>query len=236
MRSTASVAGTVRRTETGKIRSIRELHSNRTALAVMLLYVCHGWEVLGIRSWLAAFLTTVRTDAGLDLAAATRSGSAIAGLATVVAAVATAGVGAFSDRVSRLKLTAIAMVLGLGFVLLLGWSAHLPWGIVIAISLAAAFVTNADSAVISTQLTEVVPQDLLGRTLAIYSFLGFTAGSISPLVFGATLDYAGGPGASTVTDPWPWAFATFAAASVVGLGIVAYLRSRRDFTPETGEN
>ena len=217
-------AGAARPNASGTPRPIRELLSNRAALAVILIYACHGWEVLGMRSWLAAFLTAVRTEAGLDLSAATRSGSAIAGLATVVAAVATAGIGAVSDRVSRVKLTAAAMILGLIFILLLGWSAHLPWGIVVTVSLVAAFVTNADSAVISTQLTEVVPQDLLGRTLAIYSFLGFTSGSISPLVFGATLDYTGAHPVTGFLDPWTWAFATFAAASVVGLGVVIYLR------------
>ena len=219
--------GTARAIESEKPRPMRELLSNRYALAVILMYVCHAWEVLGMRSWLAAYLTTVRTDAGLGLTAATRSGSTIAGLATVVAAMATAGIGAVSDRFSRLKLTAAAMALGLFFILLLGSSAHLPWSMVVAFSLIAAFVTNADSAVISTQLTEAVPQELLGRTLAIYSFLGFTAGSVSPLVFGAALDYAGTRTPLRYFDPWTWAFATFAAASVVGLGVVIYLRGMK---------
>jgi hypothetical protein len=43
---------------------------------------------------------------------------------------------------------------------------------VVGVGIAAAFLTNADSAVISTTLTESVPAQALGRVLGVYSFLG----------------------------------------------------------------
>ncbi|MEK6256673.1 MAG: MFS transporter, partial [Chloroflexota bacterium] len=88
-------------------RPMRELLQNRQALLIMMIYICHAWEVLGLRSWLAAFLAAARMNSGFTLSAATSSGATIAGIATLVAATATASVGAISDRVSRIKIIII---------------------------------------------------------------------------------------------------------------------------------
>jgi MFS family permease len=113
------------------------------------------------------------------------------------------------------------MAVGSLLILLLGFSLALPWMSIIVISLAAAFFLNADSAVISTRLTEIVPADYLGRVLAVYSFLGFAAGSISPLVFGAALDVAN---TFDIQSPWSWAFATLSLGSLAGLLLALRLK------------
>ena len=206
--------------------SISELLHNRTAMLVILLYVSHAWELLGLRSWLAAYLTAVRTNSGATLAEATRSGATVAGIATVLAAAATASVAALSDHFNRIRIIITMMSVGFFFTLILGFTLTLPWIIVVGASLAAAFLSNADSAVISTALTEAVPSDYLGRTLAIYSFLGFLAGSISPFIFGVTLDFASANtqnAVSGLSSSWSWAFATLALGSVVGLLVALVL-------------
>lgn len=206
--------------------SISELLHNRTALLVILLYVSHAWELLGLRSWLAAYLTAVRINTGATLAEATRSGATVAGIATVLAAAATASVAALSDHFNRIRIIITVMSVGFFFTLILGFTLTLPWIIVVGASFAAAFLSNADSAVISTALTEAVPSDYLGRTLAIYSFLGFLAGSISPFIFGVTLDFASAntqKAVSGLSSPWSWAFATLALGSVVGLLVALVL-------------
>jgi len=108
----------------------------------------------------------------------------------------------------------------------------------VAASLAAAFLANADSAVISTTLTEEIPPAYLGRVLAVYSFLGFTAGSVSSLVFGAALDYASprlSPEGGAWLTPWSWAFATLALGSMAGfflaLGLQRALAARHRAQP-----
>jgi MFS family permease len=199
---------------------ISKLLYNKPAMVVILLYTCHAWEVLGLRSWLAAYLTAVGVNAGASLATATRSGATVAGIATLVAAAATALVATLSDQFNRLKIIIAVMSASLIAILFLGFTWTFPWLIVAAVSLAAAFLANADSAVISTSLTEVVPTNYLGRTLAIYSFFGFTAGSISPFIFGAALDFASTNDLIPVRDfgtPWSWGFATLAIGSLVGL-------------------
>jgi MFS family permease len=206
------------------------LLNNRAAVLVILLYICHAWEVLGLRSWLAAYLTAVGVNNGASLAAATRSGSMVTGIATLAAATATASVASLSDQFSRKMIIIAVMGFSLFGTSFLGFTWTFPWLVVVVVSLAAAFFANADSAVISTSLTEVVPANYLGRTLAIYSFLGFAAGSISPFVFGAALDLASSIAPESVNglgSPWSWGFATLALGSLVGLVIaVIFNRSR----------
>lgn len=207
---------------------ISKLLHNRPAVLVILLYVCHAWEVLGLRSWLAAYLTAVGVQNGASLVAATRNGATVAGIATLVAATATASVATLSDQFSRRKIIIAVMGASLFATSFLGFTWTFPWVIVVVVSLAAAFFSNADSAVISTTLTEVVPTNYLGRTLAIYSFFGFTAGSISPFIFGAALDFANAndPTAMNIGSPWSWGFATLALGSLAGLLIaVVFYRS-----------
>jgi MFS family permease len=202
-------------------RPLKDLLGNRQVTLIMLIYACHTWELLGLRAWLATFISAARTNAGSSLVDATSSGATIAGIAILLAAAATIFVGALSDRFNRIKIIIVAMAVGSLLILLLGFSLALPWMSIIVISLAAAFFLNADSAVISTRLTEIVPADYLGRVLAVYSFLGFAAGSISPLVFGAALDVAN---TFDIQSPWSWAFATLSLGSLAGLLLALRLK------------
>lgn len=211
-------------------QSMAKVLKNKGVVLVILLYTAHAWEVLGLRNWMSAYLTAVRTNAGYSLNEATMTGSSFAGITTIIAAVATASIASISDRYSRTK--TIIIVLSLGFISVfgLGFTLDSPWVIVVLVSMIAAFLSNADSAVISTALTEVVPTGYLGRTLAIYSFLGFLAGSISPYVFGKALDTAIAFGLTndiSADVPWRWAFFTLAIGSLIGL-IIAQLLHRRD--------
>jgi MFS family permease len=209
--------------------SLFEILKNRTVMLVILLYVAHAWEVLGLRNWLSAYLTAAKVNAGFSLKEATISGSSAAGFAIIAAALATASVAAISDRFSRTKTIIIVLLVGFFSVFGLGFTLNSAWGIIVIVSLIASFLSNADSAVISTALTEVVPSRYLGRTLAIYSFFGFLAGSISPYVFGKTLDIAIAIGAdkgNPADTPWRWAFFTLAIGSLFGM-IFALLLHRR---------
>lgn len=162
------------------------------------------------------------------------SGSTAAGIATVIAALATAAVAAISDKFSRTKTIIIVLLLGFFSVFGLGFTLNSPWVIVIMVSMIAAFLANADSAVISTTLTEVIPSGYLGRTLAVYAFFGFLAGSISPYVFGKTLDIAiafGLDKGSLSGMPWRWAFFSLAAGSLLGVVIALILHRRLSTGP-----
>lgn len=199
---------------------ISQLLHNRAALLAIGAYTVHVWELFGLRSWLPAFLAASLTLTGSGLAQATRAGASVAGAATLLAAGVTALAATLSDRIGRTK-TIFAIMAG-SFVatLGLGFTLDKAWPLVVGFALAAAVLANADSAAISTALTETVSEDTLGRTLAIYSFTGFLAGTIAPLAFGAVLDYAAD------ATPWRWAFGALALGPMLGLIVVVGLHRR----------
>jgi MFS family permease len=196
----------------GQVPLSAVLH-NRPALLSMGAYAAHAWETLGLRGWLSAFLAAVLVQAGTGLEQATSTGATLAGIATVLGAVGVVTVGAASDRLGRTQTIALVSGLSAVLILALGLVLTLPWALVVTVTLLAAFLVNADSAVISTTLTESVPHEILGRVLGVYSFLGFTAGALAPLTFGAVLDAA----TSATGSGWTWAFGTLSISSLVVL-------------------
>ena len=145
--------------------------------------------------------------AGYGLHAATAAGASFAGAAILTGAVATASVGALSDRVGRsptiIMVTSVSLILMLSMGLVLG----APMILAVSVAIIMAVAANADSAAISTTLTENVPSRYLGRSLAMYSFCGFSAGTLSPMLFGA----------AAVPVRWEAAFGVLALGSAVAL-------------------
>lgn len=195
--------------------SVRKLLHNRRALLVIAAYAAHVWELFGLRSWLPAFITAAFIYRGAELTAATRWGATVAGAATLMGAFSIVIAAFLSDKVGRAP--TIIVVASMGFLSTLGLGFGVRWhpALLIGAALLTAFLLTADSAVISTTLTETVPQAFLGRALAIYSFCGFLAGSLSPLAFGVIQDETG--------DTWRWAFASLAAGGLVASVIAIFL-------------
>lgn len=199
-------------------RLAAELRQNRNALLVIVTYSAHVWELFGLRSWLPAFFTAVLVHTGVSLTTATQRGASAAGLATLAGAVSIVLGAALSDRYGRTPIIILLAAAGLLSSAMLGFTLTWPWLLVAAAGILTAFLVSADSAVISATLTEAIPPGYLGRVLAIYSFSGFFAGSVSPLVFGAILD---------VTDSaWRWAFLSLAAGGLAALTAAAALHRR----------
>ncbi|MFQ5409371.1 MAG: MFS transporter, partial [Anaerolineales bacterium] len=200
--------------------STYSLVRDRPALLAILVYAAHVWELFGIRSWLAAFFAASLTIGGASLAQATSTGATAAGLGTLLGASATAIAAGLSDRLGRLRTVAIIMIGSVAGTLGLGFAFGQAWPLVATVGLVTAAVANADSATLSTLLTEIVPPRVLGRTLAVYSSAGFLAGTISPLAVGAVLDQSD-------AYPWRWAFGMLALGSFVALFVVFHLHRLR---------
>ena len=87
---------------------------------------------------------------------------------------------------------------------------------VIGLGFIYAFTGLGDSPVLSTALTEVVETSYLGSAYGIRSFFGVGAGSISPLVFGAVLDWTNPIASLPVRyTTWGWSY------SILGIGGLA---------------
>ena len=80
-----------------------------------------------------------------------------------------------------------------------------PWWIVVALMCVHYGLMLGDSGALTAGAVASAPPDRRGTTMAVYSFLGFSAAFIAPLVFGVVLDVAGG---NQSTVAWGLAFAS----------------------------
>jgi MFS family permease len=191
----------------------KDVLGNRPARLLISGYAFHNWELLGMWAWTPAFLASCLAIGGTEALRAAGFGSYIAASFHVTGLLASFSMGALSDQLGRarviLLMSGISMVCSFVF----GWSIGWPFILVMGIGLIYAFSALGDSPVLSAALTEAVDVQYLGASFGLRSFLGFGAGAISPLVFGAVLDWTN-PALSTPIryTTWGWAF------SILGLG------------------
>ena len=187
--------------------------TNRSYLYTVTAYASHNWELFGAKNWIVVFLVATPAVAATDSPAITAG--LLAGLLTVVGGPGNALGGLLSDRIGRIKTAGGALAMSGGITLFLGfyvWGSLLLLGGVVIIY---GVVLAADSAPLSTAITELVDDDHVGTALAGQSLIGFIPGIISPVIFGAALD----------ATNFSVAFATLAVGAAVGLGSLALLRS-----------
>jgi MFS family permease len=134
--------------------------------------------------------------------------------------------GGLSDRLGRRAVLLALATISAGCSLVFGWLIGGPIALLLAVGAVYAFTALGDSPVLSTAFTESVPSAYLGAGLALRSLLGFGAGAIAPLAFGAVLDATNPPGVTPAT--WGWAFVALGLGGVgaawCALGLV---RDRR---------
>jgi MFS family permease len=188
-----------------------EVLKNRQAAWLMSGYTFHSWELLGMWAWTPTFVAASLALTGYGGVRAVEIGSYISASFHVMGLVASSSMGALSDRWGRrqvlLTLAAISTVCSLTF----GWLIGAPAAIVFVVGALYGFAALGDSPVLSTAFTEAVRPAYLGSGLALRSLLGFGAGAIAPLAFGAVLD---GTIASGARTQWGWAFVSLGLGGV----------------------
>lgn len=185
------------------------------SLLLTLGYVAHTWELLGLWAWMPAFLAQALGGLGLG---AVGTGMLVAAAVHLAGIAATLVTGAASDHWGR-RAVLIAAALASGVLTAVtGFSAAWHPLAVLAVAAAASFAAYGDSGVLSTAMTEAVPPRHLGTVLALRSILGFGAGAVSPVVFGAVLD---------ATGQWGWSFAALAAGGLLAVGAALALPRAR---------
>ena len=191
----------------------KEVIENRPAMLLISGYTFHNWELLGMWAWTPAFLFAC-------LASGETGGLETAGLGAYITAsfhfaglFASFSMGALSDRLGRARV--IFMLAGASAVcsFVFGWSIGWSFILVIGIGLIYAFSALGDSPILSAGLSEVVEYRYLGAAFGMRSLLGFGAGAISSLVFGAILDWTNPVASAHIHyNTWGWAY------SILGLG------------------
>lgn len=185
---------------------------NPRAMRLMAGYTFHSWELLGMWAWVPAFLAAAFVVGGTGAVRAAEFGAYVSASFHVMGLVASSSMGGLSDRLGRravlLTLASVSSACSFAFGWLIGW----PLAVLIVVGAVYAFTALGDSPVLSTAFTESVPPAYLGAGLALRSLLGFGAGAIAPLVFGAVLDATNVRGATPTL--WGWAFVTLGLGGV----------------------
>jgi len=210
LRSTANVVSA----RGGGQRFGAEVLGNRPAMLVIAGYTFHSWELLGMWAWTPAFLAACFVAAGSELTRGAGLGAYMTALSHLTGMVASLLAGVFADRFGRTPVILTMATISAGCSLVFGWLIGLSLLLVVGVGLLYGFAALGDSPIYSTAITEVVAPAYRGAALALRSLLGYGAGAIAPLLFGAILDWYGIQNAGA----WGWAFVSL---GIAGLGAVA---------------
>jgi hypothetical protein len=118
--------------------------------------------------------------------------------------------------------------------MMFGWLITAPLVVIALVGAIYGFVGLGDSPVLSAALSEAVHPSYLGAALALRSLLGFGAGAVAPLVFGAILDATNPPGVTPTH--WGWAFVALGAGGVIATASAYGLRATRRAGPRDSVN
>lgn len=198
----------------------RPVFRNRAVTGYILGYAAHCYELFGMRAWSVAFLTFSATlqsaESGFPWSAAW-----LAAAISPLAIPASIAGNEIATRYRRRNVILTIMGLSASMACVVGFLAPLPWYVVVlGYTIHLIFMMGDSSALTNGVIAEASPH-ARGATMAMYSFLGFGAGLIAPLVFGVVLDVAGG---NTRVLAWGLAFASLGVGCA--LGPVALLVSK----------
>ena len=181
--------------------------AQREVRRYILGYALHCWELFGLRSWLVAFIVFAYAAGGAAPALNATEAAALINLLGLPASILG---NEAAGRLGRARWIAGVMIASGALCWIAGLSATWPWWLMLA-ALALYFASvMADSAALTAGLVAATPLAQRGAAMAVYSLLGFGAGFVAPLVFGATLDAAGGG-----TAAWALAFGTLGSGGLV---------------------
>jgi len=210
----------------GDLHFRAEVLKNPQATRLITSYIFHNWELLAMWAWTPAFMTASLAASGSSAGRAVAGGAFVASSFHVMGLLASSTMGRLSDHLGRRRVLVALAAISTVCSFTIGWLVSAHAAIVVAVGALYAFTALGDSPVLSTALTEAVRPAYLGAALALRSFLGFGAGAIAPLVFGAVLDATNPRGVAPAT--WGWAF------TALGLGGLIATACAYGMRPATG--
>jgi MFS family permease len=209
------------RRATGGLLDFRPVLKNRAAMAWIVGYTVHTWEMAVIRAWGVTFLTVAAAQQAAPAWLPAPSVTiALAGLLGIV--VSLTG-NELSVRLGRGRVVSLAMAAG--GALALGVGAALAGGPVWAAAAvllwyAAIFL---DSSALTAGTVQAAEPARRGATMGLHSMCGYAGGFIGPLAAGAALDLFG----HDTLQGWALAFGHVAPFLFAGLWLLRRLGGAR---------
>lgn len=210
----------------GNPLDLRPVIANRPALAFVLGYAAHVWELFGMRAWLVAFLAFAYSlqPAG---ALPPLSPTQLAALILLLGMPASVVGNELALRFGRRPTAMVIMSASAAISMVLGFAAGLPPWLLIALLVPYGLLVMGESSALTAGAVAHAEAGRRGATMAVHTLLGFGLGCLSPLVFGVVLDLAGG---AERTLAWGLAFVLLGLGTV-GLGLPVLARMGRGQAP-----
>jgi len=209
-------------TSVKRLRVTTILQRNRNACLLIAGYTFHAWELLGMWSWTPAFFAAIIAIAGNSFGETAKFGAFLVASMHLIGALASVWMGRLADKLGRRVVLIQVAAIGACLSLVIGWLTMWPITLVVFIGLVYYFFALGDSPVLSAALTESVEPSHLGSILAIRALLGFSAGGIAPMAFGAVLDLTNRP--DITPETWGWAFMVLGLGGVTATVCAIYYR------------
>ncbi len=193
----------------------RPVLRNREAMAYILAYAAHNWELFGYRSWIVAFLTfslSLQPDPDVGIISVT----AIAAALNLLGLPSSVIGNEIATRFGRRRVVTTIMALSAVIGVLVGLSPSLPYMAVVALLALYAVTITGESSSVTTGTVLAAPTEHKGAAMAMHSFLGFAFAFLGSLAPGIALDRFGG-----TSSAFAWGLAFIVMALGVAMGPVA---------------
>ena len=201
----------------------RHVLRNAAVRPYLLATTAHSWEMHGTRAWLVAFLTYAASlRGGPD--SAPGSVALTAALIILIGPIASVSGNEFALRFGRARMMTLGAMGSAIMSCALGFLAGSPWIGLLAFAVVQMYFIGIDAGTMTAGVVNAAEPAQRGATMALYSLLGFGTGFISPAIFGAVLDLAGGRGELMA---WGFAFASLGVVALMGV-IPARQLAKRD--------
>jgi MFS family permease len=201
----------------GALLDFRPVFRNRRAMAWIVGYTVHTWELAALRAWAVTFLTA--TIARLGSPAWLPSPTALFTLAGLAGVAFSVTGNETAQRYGRNRVVLGAMLTAAALSLAVGWTTDVS----VALAIAAVFLWNMaiyiDSSALTAGTVQAADPHLRGATMGLHSMLGYGGGFIGPLGVGIVLDTFGG----NTEIGWGLAFGHIAVVTLMGLFILRRL-------------
>ena len=192
---------------------------NRQAMAYILAYAAHMWELFSMRSWMVAFLTYSQQIQSIP-SAAWRPTQVVA-LINLIGLPASIGGNELCRRLGRSRTLKVIMLGSALVSIAVGFSLRLPYFWVVCLGLIYGILVLGDSASLTAGAVANAPPGGRGATLAVHSTMGFGAAFLGPLATGIILDLFHG----NTEFAWGMAFICMGAGCALGPLALRLLKS-----------
>jgi len=195
----------------------RPVLRNRQAMAYVLAYGGHCWEMFAFRAWLPTFLLFAwhhyrRSNPSLSVARWSML-IVLVGVPASILGAESVESGTRNRNIRRFQFASIALcVLG---VVCLGFSLWLTLAALFAYNVAIA----ADSGALTAGVVVSSRPDEQGATLAVYALVGFLGAGIGPLITGLALDLSG---SFQSAHSWYFGFASMGIGSALAATAITF--------------